>query len=114
MPSFPPDSLRSRIHNLAAQLRAHGVKLVRIRYDGANNSGLITAILFDPDVPSAHILHDAVSELYRDFLTESDPGWADEFGSCGLIVWDLDTDRIDHSHSRRELSYKKERYCHKL
>jgi hypothetical protein len=95
-----------------ALLAQVGVAHVRVEYDGSFDFGTVASPvylneqghLFEPELPIA--VRQDVQVFLREWLELRRPGWANAEGSSGELVWNLKTDRLEHSHSLRHIAVR--------
>jgi hypothetical protein len=111
------ENVHRRLPEIARELMAGGVARVFVRYDGCGDSGLIEDVEYltqdgrrgaAPGGLSAS--EPALIELMYDLVQCRFPGWENDEGACGDLVWDLATDSLRHTHNERFTDYHTTEY----
>ena len=88
--------------NLLVELRALGVTLIEIQYEGYGDSGNVEDVTLTPaTLKLAHDLNLRIETFGWDFAYALNPGFENNEGGYGSLEWNLETDKINVSHSNR-------------
>ncbi len=91
---------------LHAFLQSKGVTRVDAQYDAYGDSGNVEAITFTPD---SVMIEAAQEEALRDFIWSMayalHPGFENNDGGDGEVVWEIDEDKIQIEHRERFTDY---------
>lgn len=88
--------------NLLAELRALGITLIEIQYDGYGDSGNVEDVTPTPaTIKLAYDLNERIETFGWDFAYALNPGFENNEGGYGSLEWNLETDKINVSHSNR-------------
>jgi hypothetical protein len=83
-------------------MRALGVTRIEIQYEGYGDSGNVEDVTPIPaTVKLAHGLNQRVETFGWDFAYALNPGFENNEGGYGSFEWNLETDKINVSHSNR-------------
>jgi Family of unknown function (DUF6878) len=106
------DNARRGLPEAARRLKAAGVELVHIRYDGCGDSGQIEEVTYtDAQGKSVNpadqmtLTEDQLMELFYDLTQARHPGWENDDGAFGEFEWNLTADTLHHSHNDRFTEY---------
>jgi len=102
-PTGAPQSMRSRVPDLAQYLSDCGVTLVRLEYWGGEERGCAEVIFLSrADGSPYHIRNPErwmqLKAAFVAILKARQPDWADGNGSAGDFRWDIKADSVQHSH----------------
>ena len=87
---------------LLTELRALGVTGIEVQYEGFGDSGNVEDVVVTPDtITLAEALRRRVEDFGWDFAYSLSPGFENNEGGYGELLWSLEADRIDVSHSNR-------------
>ncbi len=87
---------------LLPRLRALGVTEVIAEYEGYGDSGNVEDVVVTPDtITLTEELRRRVEDFGWDFAYALSPGFENNEGGYGELIWSLETDKIDVSHSNR-------------
>lgn len=88
--------------NLLVELRALGVTLIEIQYEGYGDAGNVEDVTPTPTtIRLAYDLNLRVEVFGWDFAYALNPGFENNEGGYGSIEWNLGTDKINVCHSNR-------------
>lgn len=88
--------------NLLVELRALGVTLIEIQYEGYGDAGNVEDVTPTPTtIKLAYDLNRRVETFGWDFAYALNPGFENNEGGYGSLEWNLETDKINVSHSTR-------------
>ncbi len=88
--------------NLLVELRALGVTLIEIQYEGYGDSGNVEDVTPTPaTIKLAYDLNLRAETFGWDFAYALNPGFENNEGGYGSLEWNLETDKINVSHSNR-------------
>lgn len=106
------ENVRRNLPEVARQLKAAGVRRVKIEYDGCGDSGQIESIVYHdaPGQPldptnAVGMTEEALKDLFYDLTEARHPGWENSDGAFGEFDWDLAGDTLSHVHSDRFTDY---------
>ena len=87
---------------LLTELRALGVRSIKVQYEGYGDSGNVEDVVVSPDtITLTEALRRRVEDFGWDFAYALSPGFENNEGGYGELTWALETDKIDVSHSNR-------------
>lgn len=87
---------------LLTELRAIGATKIEVQYEGYGDSGNVEDVVVTPDtIALAEELRRRVEDFGWDFAYALSPGFENNEGGYGELIWSLETDKIDVSHSNR-------------
>ena len=88
--------------NLLVELRALGVSLIEIQYEGYGDSGNVKDVTPTPTtIKLAYDLNLRVETFGWDFAYALNPGFENNEGGYGSLEWNLEADKINVCHSNR-------------
>ncbi len=88
--------------NLLVELRALGITLIEIQYEGYGDSGNVEDVTPTPaTIKLAEDLVQRVESFGWDFAYALNPGFENNEGGYGSLEWNLETDKINVCHSNR-------------
>lgn len=88
--------------NLLVELRALGVTLIEIQYEGYGDSGNVEDVTLTPaTLKLAHDLNLRIETFGWDFAYALNPGFENNEGGYGSLEWNLEADKINVCHSNR-------------
>jgi len=84
---------------LLARLKARGVPLVCITYNGSGDEGQVDEV--DVDATLEPDEHDLLAEFAEDIVDARFPGWENNEGASGELTFDLQqvVPRLEHAHT---------------
>ena len=87
---------------LFMELRALGVTLLEVQYEGYGDSGNVEDVTPTPtEIKLDTDLNRRVEDFAWDFAYALNPGFENNEGGYGSLEWNLETDKITISHSNR-------------
>ena len=87
---------------LLTELRALGVALLEVQYEGYGDSGNVEDVTPTPtEIKLDTDLNRRVEDFAWDFAYALNPGFENNEGGYGSLEWNLETDKITISHSNR-------------
>mgnify|MGYP003649584202 FL=1 len=87
---------------LLTELRALGVRSIKVQYEGYGDSGNVEDVVVSPDtITLTEALRRRVEDFGWDFAYALSPGFENNEGGYGELTWSLEADKIDVSHSNR-------------
>ena len=87
---------------LLTELRALGATSIEVQYEGYGDSGNVEDVVVAPDtVTLTDELRRRVEDFGWDFAYALSPGFENNEGGYGELIWALEADKIDVSHSNR-------------
>lgn len=87
---------------LLTELCALGVTKIEVQYEGYGDSGNVEDVVVAPDtVTLTDELRRRVEDFGWDFAYALSPGFENNEGGYGELIWALEADKIDVSHSNR-------------
>lgn len=106
------DHVRRELPLLADQLKRIGVASVLVEYDGCGDSGQIEKVVCRDAQNNTVMLSaettvtdDKLADLFYDLLEARHPGWENNDGACGDFEWNIESDRLTHTHNHRFTDY---------
>lgn len=88
--------------NLLVKLRALGVTLIEIQYEGYGDAGNVEDVTPTPTtIKLAYDLNLRVEAFGWDFAYALNPGFENNQGGYGALEWKLEADKINVSHRNR-------------
>jgi len=88
--------------NLLVELRALGVILIEIQYEGYGDAGNVEDATPAPStIKLAYDLNLRVETFGWDFAYALNPGFENNEGGYGSLEWNIETDKINVCHSNR-------------
>lgn len=92
---------------LLPKLRAAGCTSVEVEYDGYGDSGNVENVSFMPEnLTLPQTLHQQVSDFGWQFAYSRHPGFENNDGGFGTLIWDVAKDSISLSHNDRYTAYE--------
>ena len=87
---------------LLTELRALGMTSIEVQYEGYGDSGNVEDVVVKPDaITLTEELRRRVEDFGWDFAYALSPGFENNEGGYGELIWSLEADKIDVSHSNR-------------
>ena len=87
---------------LLTELRALGVALLEVQYEGYGDSGNVEDVTPTPtEIKLDTDLNRRVEDFAWDFAYALNPGFENNEGGYGSLEWNLQNDKITISHSNR-------------
>lgn len=87
---------------LLTELRALGVTLLEVQYEGYGDSGNVEDVTPTPtEIKLESEVNRRVEDFAWDFAYALNPGFENNEGGYGSLEWNLETDKITISHSNR-------------
>ena len=87
---------------LFMELRALGVTLLEVQYEGYGDSGNVEDVTPSPlAIKLESEVNRRVEDFAWDFAYALNPGFENNEGGYGSLEWNLETDKITISHSNR-------------
>lgn len=87
---------------LLTELRALGVRSIKVQYEGYGDSGNVEDVVVSPDtITLTEELRHRVEDFGWDFAYALSPGFENNKGGYGELTWALEVDKIGVSHSNR-------------
>ncbi|AVW93635.1 MULTISPECIES: DUF6878 family protein [Roseobacteraceae] len=87
---------------LLTELRALGVRSIKVQYEGYGDSGNVEDVVVSPDtITLTEELRHRVEDFGWDFAYALSPGFENNEGGYGELTWALEVDKIGVSHSNR-------------
>ena len=84
------------------ELRALGVRSIKVQYEGYGDSGNVEYVVVSPDtITLTEGMRRRVEDFGWDFAYAVNPGFENNEGGYGELSWSLEADKIDVSHSNR-------------
>ena len=90
---------------LLSELRALGVTSIEVQYEGYGDSGNVEDVVVTPDaITLTEELRRRVEDFGWDFAYALSPGFENNEGGYGELIWSLEADKIAVSHSNRYIA----------
>lgn len=96
---------------LLSELRALGVTSIEVQYEGYGDSGNVEDVVVTPDtITLTEEPRRRVEDFGWDFAYALSPGFENNEGGYGELIWALEADKIDVSHSNRYIETSSTEY----